>query len=174
MLRHEKRPVLLLALLLACGTPSEPSEPSDQLIRTDHAVYELRSTEYGLEVEIPFTFENRTGRTVYVVNCHEHTTRLLEKRVDGEWVHAWAGAVPLCLSSPIVIAPEATYRDTLQVFAGNPSNNMFPKFEVQEASGTYRLVWYGVLRNYDHDRQGFGDPVPLAQRISNTFQLERE
>ncbi len=70
-----------------------------------------------------------------------------------------------------VIAPRATYADTLRVFAGYPTNNTYPKFNVQEIDGVYRLVWQGV-HNYDVNRPGVS--LPIEDGISNIFLLRVE
>lgn len=169
-------PILALAVLLAaCSDPLEPpARDSDPPLQTSRLVYELRSTDQGLEAEIPFTYTNETGRTVYVVNCNKIAPPALEKQVDGEWVHAWSAVVPLCLSAPIVIGPGQMHKNTIAFFAGHPSNNVYPKFRVDEVEGIYRLVWHDVVHNYNPDRPGFGDPLVLEERISNAFLLEKE
>lgn len=176
MLREAiRRAPLAACIAVACGVPLEviTREP-DRPIQTDRLGYELRSGEGGYEVEIPFAYTNRTGETVYVVNCNRSLAISLEKEVAGEWVRAWTPVAPLCLSEPIAIPAGATYEDTLAVFAGHPSNDVHPKFAGDgEPEGTYRLVWYGLVHDYDPDRPGFGEPVPPEGTVSNRFALER-
>lgn len=95
----------------------------------------------------------------------------MEKFVDGAWIQAWSAIVPQCLSSPIVIPAGQQYQGTIQLFAGYPTNNVYPKFNTPEASGEYRLVWSGVLTSFDAGANPFGEAVPLEQRISNAFTL---
>jgi hypothetical protein len=71
-----------------------------------------------------------------------------------------------------VIRPGATYADTLRVFAGKPASDVYPQFTVPEVEGIYRLVWGSVVHDYNDRRQGFGEPLPLAERISNPFLLK--
>lgn len=170
-------PVAALAAALAlaaagCSTPRDPGgDDGASPLRTDRTAYTLERTARGLEVDIPFTFTNTTGRTVYVVNCNGIAPPSLVKREGRDWVTAWSPAVPLCLSPPIVIEAGTTYADTLDVVAGAPGSNVQPQFMVDEVEGTYRLVWGGVVYDYDADRQGFGEPVPAELRVSNTFVL---
>ncbi len=171
---HPRRTVPILgAFVLACNAQVTPRPPdAASPIRTDRAEYTARRVADGVEVEIPFTYTNRTGRTVYVVNCNGIAPPGLQKRVDGEWMRAWSAAVPLCLSPPIVIGAGRTYTDTLRVFAGTPSSGVAPVLEVEEVEGVYRLVWENVVHDYDDARPGFGEPLPLEARISNPFRLE--
>lgn len=168
--------VLGLAMLVgACASPLEAPESDEGLpIQTDRLVYELRRTDRELLGEISFAFTNRTGKTVYVVNCNGVAPPSLEKLVDGEWVPAWSAVVPACLSAPIVIEPGKTYTSTLEVYAGLPGMRIAPIFEVAEIEGTYRLVWHPLVHDYDSDRPGFGVEVPLEQRTSNPFVLKEE
>ena len=146
---------------------------TDAALRTDRTEYRLQDTGIGLEGRIPFTFTNRTGGAVYVVNCNGNTPPALQKRIDGRWVHAWSPVVSLCLSPPIVIGAGATYADTLWVSAGHPGNNFYPKFEVLAVAGTYRLIWPNVLKSYDDSRSPFGESLPLQERVSNPFEITR-
>ncbi len=159
--------------VVSCASIMEPPATSEAPIRTDRDRYTVRSTEQGLEVKIAFTYVNRTGKTVFVTNCRGIAPPSLEKWDGSEWVHAWAPAVPLCLSPPIVIRPGETHTDTLHVVAGTPGGNVEPTFRVDEIEGSYRLVWHGVVHDYDANRQGFGNPLPLEERVSNVFKLER-
>lgn len=45
----------------------------------------LHETSGGwmLRVEIPYTYQNTTGETIYLVNCRQAVEASLEKRVDG-------------------------------------------------------------------------------------------
>lgn len=156
----------------ACGRGGDLLLPSEQAVfATDAPEHTLTRTDRGLEGDIAFTFRNPLPGNVYVVNCNGIAPPLLEKKVGDDWVVAWGAAVPDCLSDPIVIRPGATYRDTLEVFAGLPGSNYYPKFEVAEVEGVYRLRWEKALTSFDPDRYPFGEPVPLAIRTSREFVL---
>lgn len=164
---------LLAPLALACGLPLDPERETDRPLQTDRLTYTLETVDLGLEVLIPFTYTNRTGDTVFVVNCNGNAPPSLEKHESGDWVPAWGAVVDLCLSPPIVIAPGEAYTDTLEVFGGFPDSDAHPQFTVDDVEGVYRLLWR-PLHDYDPDRQGFGEPVPLDDRISNRFRLRLE
>lgn len=174
--------VLLVGLSACKGAVDGPgAETSDVVVqdsasafRTDALAYTLRATSAGLEGEIPFVFTNPTEGPVYIVNCNGSTSLQLEKLVEGNWVEAWSPAIPQCLSTPIVVQPGEEYRDTVRVFGGRPSTNVYPKFDVAEIPGVYRLVWSDVLRSYDDRSYPFGEALPAEQRTSNRFALTLE
>lgn len=174
MLRNQTRIILPLVLLLgACTNMLEPPLREEAApLQTDRLEYEVRRADGQLSVAIPFTYRNETGRTVYVVNCKRQVPPSLEKYVGGEWVHAWSPVVLDCLGPPIVIEPGATYADSLRVMAWKQGGNAYPQFEVAEVEGIYRLVWGPLVHDYDDRRQGFGEPVPLEERVSNAFLLK--
>jgi hypothetical protein len=137
---------------------------------TDRAQYTLRATSGGLEVSIPFTFTNRTGRRIHVLNCLGIAPPHLERWVADRWVFAWGMATPDCVSVPIPIPAGATYADTLPVFHGG--GNVLPQFSVQPLDGTYRLVWEAVRWSEDGSLFAIGDTLPLSLRASNTFSIQ--
>lgn len=96
------------------------------------------------------------------------TSVVLEKVIDGKWKGVWSPILPLCLSPPITVPGSGgTYRSSLWVFGGYPGTNTAPKFSISDIPGTYRAVWYGVLRSYED--APFGPPLELANRVSNRF-----
>jgi hypothetical protein len=95
----------------------------------------------------------------------------LEKVVNDAWTLAWSAVIPLCLSDPIVVSPDATYRDSLYLFGGYPGTNVFPKFAVGEIPGVYRIVWRDILSSYNDRARPFGEQLALTYRISNRFVL---
>jgi hypothetical protein len=137
--------------------------------RTDRAQYTLTATSGGLETSISFTYTNRTGRRIHVLNCNRIAPPHLEKRVGDTWAFAWGMATPDCVSVPIPIPYLATYRDTLPVFHGLGA--VHPKFETAPLDGTYRLVWDAIRWNNDGSLFSIGDTLPLALRVSNTFRI---
>ena len=174
------RSIVLLcsAALLACGDPTGPGE-YDALgepagfFRTSSTGYRLESGEIAAKGEIPFSYKNTTGRTLYIVNCRGEVPPSLEKLEDDEWVHAWSAVTMRCLSAPVVIGPGETYRDTLRVWgAWHDVERYGPNFEVPEVEGRYRLVWHHVLWSFDANAQGFGPEIPKELRVSNEFVID--
>lgn len=140
--------------------------------RTDSGRYTLGIQEGVATLEIPFTFRNHTGRTIYVVNCNGLAPPVLEKREGERWVVAYVPAVPACLSPAIEIRDHETYHGTVHVQAWLPASLHRPKFEVDELEGTYRLVWHGVLYDFDPNRYPFGEEVELELRTGEEFFID--
>jgi len=147
-------------------------DDSEVAFRTDRTSYALEATEMGVRVDIPFSYTNRTGQDVYVVNCNGIAPPLLEKWAEGRWEIAWVPMVPDCLSPPIVIRDGSAHRDTLRVFAGYGSVDIYPEFQIGERAGRYRLVWERVLWSFDAGAYPFGEKLPSELRISNDFTID--
>ncbi len=130
-------------------------------IQTDSSVYHVR-TAGGYQATIVLTYTNPTAAPVYIASCGGPHPPLIEKWENGEWVTAYNPPVPLCYSPPVEIQPGQAYTYTYRVIVGLPADNAYPKFQVSEIPGTYRLRW--LLRGPDA-------PLPLEQTISNTFEL---
>ena len=177
--RWARAPLLALLLhLTGCDSPTvtlseerlPPTEVADPLIQTDARSYELTVGPDWYSVNVPYTFDNRTGGAVYLVNCQGGFRQNLQRWDGKQWVDAWSPVLLACLSEPIVIAAGASFADALAVWGGAPSSNFSPRFEPEYPSGTYRVVWHDALSTYQ-DRVPFGEPIPLDARVSNTFEL---
>lgn len=167
-------------VLAACGSADLLGVSGDPLlsggdapIRTDSSVYHLRTTPEAHELTIGVRFVNPTSAPAYIPTCQGTNPPTLE-RWDGEkWVTAFSPVVLLCLGPPVVIGAGESYDYTFRVLASRRPNT-YPRFEVAEIPGTYRLVW-GILGSWrpDGPEPGIGDPLPLAQRVSNTFTIAK-
>jgi hypothetical protein len=162
----------VLGSLLACSSPFGVDRDGETLLQTEELEYRLRETLSGLRVEIPYTFSNRTGSRVYLVNCRGDVSPSLERKHGFQWVHGWASVKLMCLSSPVVIEPGAEYRDTLRVIAWRFGSNNGPRFETEEIEGVYRLRWDQALSSFDPNQYPFGEDIPLDSRVSNSFVLK--
>ena len=158
---------------LGCYTITGLSD-EERLIQTESLVYELQPDWIGLRTEIPYAFTNRTGRTIYLVNCNGAFSIHLE-REDGEgWRTAWSPIRAACLSAPIVIEENAVFHDTLHVWGAPPdSTNWSPNFDIDDPSGVYRIVWGTGVGSYDEDASPHGPLIMLEWRVSNRFTLQR-
>lgn len=166
--------IATLALLDCRSGQEQITRDVGALFQTDSLRYTLRAQSIGFDGEIGLTFTNRTGGTVYIVNCNEATAVSLEKRVAGQWETVWSPPIPLCLSQPITIAAGATYRTRIWIFGGYPGVNSYPKFSTTDIAGEYRAVWGQVLSSYQSDSLPFGTPLPTDRRVSNRFMLATE
>jgi len=161
----------VISILLAassCTTTTAPANPP--LLRTEVLTVELVRTGDRFAATIPYTFTNRTGGPVYLVNCEGAFAFGLERRDEEGWTTAWSPILPACLSPPIVIAEDEVWADTMDVYGSVPGTNSYPQFDVADPAGMYRIVW-SALSSYSDDYPSFGRLLPLSQRLSNSFQI---
>jgi len=158
---------------LACGGPREPARDADALLQTSSLRYELHREELGWRVTVPYTFRNDTGGPVYLPNCEGDIRPLLQVERNGAWFDAWRPFTVKCQSPPVAIPAGDTLADTLRVFGAPAGSNLVPAFAFEDVEGVYRLLWYQAVSSAD---EGVVDPdalLPLPQRVSNRFLLER-
>ena len=171
MSHRDLRPALLvvgICFLPACSSTNAPDPP---LLQTDSLVVRLVREGDLLRTSIPYTFTNRTGGPVYLLNCRGRFGLHLEREDAGGWTLAWSPVSLACLSPPIVIDEAEVWVDTLDVVAGIPDSNAWPRFDIADPAGTYRIVWGAAFSSYRPDGPPWGRPLPWAERVSNTFQL---
>jgi hypothetical protein len=142
------------------------------LFQTDSLAYTLRTGDLVAGV-INVTLTNRTAGPIYIVNCNGHTGVSLERRVNGQWQSVWSPAIPLCLSTPIVVPVGGSLQRRVGIQPTRVGTNDFPEWPARTIAGEYRLVWPSVLSSLVG--QGpFGDPLPLEARVSNRFTLSAQ
>lgn len=167
------RPWAALGLLLgiyACGSGTDLPRDVEPLLQTESLEYELSAGSIALSTEIPYSFENRTGGVVYLVNCNGHFALVLQRLEGEQWVTAWGPVLNDCLSPPIVIAQGEVFADTVHVWGALPGTNAYPRFDVAQPAGVYRILWVDALASFQ-DHLPFGPQVPEEYRISNRFFL---
>lgn len=174
-MRFDARICLILIAATSCLEPSAPAsslsvQTGSAAIQTDADAYDLRAGPIGYTATIGFVFTNRRQTPVYVANCGGDAPPGLERFRNGEWVRAWTPVVRLCLSPSIVIEAGKKYQGELDLFAGYPDGNTYPKFKTAPIPGVYRLVWDFLLSSHDSRDYPY-DPLPLDERVSNSFTL---
>jgi hypothetical protein len=177
------RIALLLTLMLACSrrgeTPSvktaapavkAPSAPAAP-IRTDRSSYILKNGPHGPEATIVATLRAPADQALYIVNCNGQSSATLQRKVGDAWEYAWVITMNACLSPPIVVPPggEHTARIHLHEHSGSVTD---PRRGRMIESGTYRVVWTGVLTSFDANAREFGPELPLEQRVSAPITIE--
>lgn len=150
-------------VLIGCDSGTGPENGAAPAIRTDRAEYIVQGTASGWRAEIPYTFTNLTGETVYVPNCAGVVPLRLDRWQDWTWDPEWEPMLPLCLSVPIPIESGGTVQDTVHFSAG------YSRMPAGTVEGTYRIVWTSALR--DFTPEAGGHVIALRDRTSNAFRL---
>jgi hypothetical protein len=168
--------IVSVTLLGGCALRDSPLEPSAAVrngtpwLQTDRAEYVLREEGQVLAVDFELVYENRLDQAVAVPTCHSPMRPIVERRVGGEWVHAWSPVELMCITSPLVIPAGGSYRFRYPVRLGMWDLESWPRSSEGGINGTHRLVWFVGA----HDRRadnGLGAPLPLEYRVSNEFVL---
>jgi hypothetical protein len=180
--------LVLVLLLTACTRPVEtaavetaapakvpapvntPPPPPAAAIRTDRTSYVLTNGPQGPEATIVATLRAPADQTLYILNCNGASGLTLQRRKGEEWVYSWIVGMNACMSAPIVLPPggEHTGRIFLHERGGEVPAPVGGKLE----SGTYRVVWTGVLNTFDANKEGWGTEAPLEQRVSAPFTIQ--
>lgn len=143
-----------------CESPTEVGSHALQTEGTSFRLAKVRLSQgEGHDVRIPYTFTNRTGSAVLLLNCLGGFSHSLEMQRAGEWVEAWLSAECAMESPDIVIEPDEVYSDTVWA-TGTPDELIPPPDE----STPYRIRW-----NAGHFSPG--KHLPLEERVSNPFTL---
>jgi hypothetical protein len=162
--------LLALVVMASCmsGTGPLPIRDTSAPFQTDSLVLQLDSTQVGYMGTLTGGYTNHRASPVYIVNCGGQTGLEFEKLIQDTWTPVWGPFVFDCLSPPIVIMPDSTYRFSLHVFAGYRGTHNYPQFSVDKVEGTYRAVWSEVLGT---EPAPGGPPLPPEERRSNVFVI---
>ncbi|HVG24481.1 MAG TPA: hypothetical protein VND45_10030 [Thermoanaerobaculia bacterium] len=148
--------------------PRAPVRQPPAPVRTDRSAYVLAHGPDGLQATIVTTLRAPAGHAVYILNCNGASGVTLQRKTGDAWVYSWVVGMSACMSPPIVVPPggEHTARLSLHDRAGAVPGG--GKLE----SGTYRVVWSGVLASFDASVRGLGPELPLEQRVSAPIIIE--
>jgi hypothetical protein len=173
--------LLLVLVLVACDrrveapapavkTESKPPSPAAP-VRTDRSSYVLTNGPQGPEATIVSTLRAPSDRPVYITNCNGATGVTLQRKAGDEWVYAWVITMNACLSPPIVVPAGGEHTASIYLHEHSGAVVDPPRARMIE-SGTYRVVWTGVLTSFDPNARGFGPELPLEQRVSAPIAIE--
>jgi hypothetical protein len=160
----------VLSVCAGCNQKQPPRSEEAALFRTDSQSYTLRPSEMGYEAWINVEFTNRNADTVYFMNCNGVTGVMFEKVVDSTWRTAWIPGMNACMSPPIVVPPASTHTFPTHAFVARRDRVQAGELSIDDAPGTYRIVWPHTVTSYQSSPP-FGDSLPFARRVSNTFTL---
>src|SRR5690606_36895358 len=125
--------------------------------------YHVTATDAWYAVTIQVSFKNPTRGEVHIPSCHGAHPPVVEKLGSKGWVTVYSPVLPLCAGPPVRVASGAEYSISYGVIAGRLPNT-FPRLDVDEISGMYRLNWRAL-------RTKSGSSLPELYRTSNPFQL---
>jgi hypothetical protein len=149
--------------------PAPASTPAAP-IRTDRTSYVLANGAQGPEATIVATLRAPADRTLYILNCNGASGLTLQRRRGDEWVWSWVVGMNACLSPPIVVPPGGEH--TSQIYLHERAGAVPGPAGGRLESGTYRVVWTGVLTAFDANKRGFGPELPLEERVSASIAIE--
>ena len=168
--------------LVLFEAPRMSETPSTPFITTDLDVYEAEigemvvqsDTIWYVELTIPMTYTNRSGEVVWLTSCGQdyiHPPRL-ERRVDGAWETAYEPPHRACGGPSIRLEPGASHSYEFRIRGHDPHSaaRVQPVWYPDQVAGEYRINWWkSLVLVTGQDR--LPDPVPLEERISNTFRI---
>ncbi|MEA2489799.1 MAG: hypothetical protein QOH21_1591 [Acidobacteriota bacterium] len=147
--------------------PAAPAAP----IRTDRSSYVFTNGPQGPEATIVATLRAPADRTLYILNCNGASGVTLQRKGGQAWVYSWVIGMNACLSPPIVVPPGGEH--TAPIYLHERSGAVTdPAGGRMIRSGTYRVVWTGVLTAFDSNKRGFGPELPLEQRVSAPITIQ--
>lgn len=168
--RDGETPVVQTASPVQTPAPAKPPVVPDMPIRTDRSSYVVTNGKQGPEATVVATLRAPADQTLYILNCNGATGLTMQRKKGDEWVYAWVISMAACMSPPIVVQPggEHTGRLYLHERAGAVPEPVGGRLE----SGTYRVVWTGVLTAFDSNKEGYGPELPMEKRVSAPFTIE--
>jgi hypothetical protein len=169
--------LVLMLLLAACAgdvettatvAPPAPAKPAAP-IRTDRSSYAFTNGPQGPEATIVATLRAPAGKTLYILNCNGASGLTLQRKEGEQWVYSWVIGMNACASPPIVVPPGGEH--TAPIYLHERSGAVTdPEGGKMIRSGTYRVVWTGVLTAVDAN--GRGPEAPLEERVSAPFTIQ--
>jgi hypothetical protein len=173
MVRAQLRTAALALMLAACAMhdgvlqPTASLEPGAAWLRTEQTEYVVGVAGGWLTIDFDLTYTNGMSTAVSVPSCHTPVRPMLQKQVDGDWVHAHSAIELMCITPPLVIPAGGTHRFRYTLRADEWDLQRWPGAHDGDIAGTYRLVWL-VGRAAGSDR---GAALPIERRVSNTFTV---
>lgn len=148
-------------------------------IETDRQSYTPEAFDDHLRYTIEVSYTNTTGASVYLVPCSVTPPPplfRLEHFDAGRWRSNYH---PVCRTGPgpipaTEVKPNEGFTTdvTLDVYTfRTPENYGYPLLGTDIMAGVNRLV-FDIVASVDEQGVANDDPLPLEQRVSNTFFLE--
>lgn len=174
---------IALALLLgACKSEAPPVQvpPPERPavavqrapVETDRPRYVMQEGPFGPETTIVSTYTAPSNQDVYLINCNGAFAVGLQRPKGDQWEHVWAPGMNACMSAPIVIRAGESRQSTIVVDSGADAAVSSRQSETKIGTGTYRVIWHGLLGSYDANASPPGTDLPVEQRVSAPIVIE--
>jgi hypothetical protein len=154
------------------GAARPVGDSSDAAPLSTVTLVTLERSGEGYMARFPYTFTNRFGAPIYLVNCNGDISPSLQRRVGEAWEDWWIPMMNGCLSPPVVVKAGGTLSDSAWVGIRPDDGRYYSELIAGGDSTLYRLVWHQALASFDAAARPFGPTVPLEHRVSNAFRLE--
>lgn len=146
--------------------PEPPAVVKRAPVTTDRQRYALQDGAFGPETMIVSTYTAPATHDVYLLNCNGAFGVGLQRPVGDQWEHIWSPGMNACMSPPIVIRAGETHQSTVVVQSSVNAAVSSRATEAKIDTGTYRVVWQGLLTSFDPNTPAYGPELPLEQRVS--------
>jgi hypothetical protein len=177
---------LALAVVLgACAREEAPVQPQPPTVTerpavavkrapvvTDRQRYTMQEGPFGPETTIVSTYTAPADHDVYLLNCNGAFAVGLQRPVGERWEHVWLPAMNACMSAPIVIRAGESRQATIVADSGVDAAVSSRQTETKIGTGTYRVVWHGLLGSYEPKASPPGTDLPIDQRVSAPIFIE--
>lgn len=169
--------IALAVVLAACEReqpqpPVQPERPAAAVavkrapVETDRPRYAMQEGPFGPETTIVSTYTAPADRDVYLLNCNGGFAVGLQRPNGDQWEHVWAPGMSACMSPPIVIRAGESHQATIVVDSGADASVSSRMTETKIATGTYRVIWHGLLGSFEPNASPPGTDLPVEQRVS--------
>ncbi|HYC87967.1 MAG TPA: hypothetical protein VEO54_02050 [Thermoanaerobaculia bacterium] len=156
--------------------PRAPERPAVAVPRapvvTDRQRYAMQEGPFGPETTIVSTYTAPADRDVYLLNCNGAFAVGLQRPAGEQWEHVWLPGMNACMSAPIVIRAGESHQATIVADSGVDAAVSSRQTETKIGTGTYRVVWHGLLGSYEPDKSPPGAHLPIEQRVSAPIFIE--
>ena len=166
---------LLVAGVVACSR--EPQDPGraafPAAIATDATRYVLQPAAIGDTARLVATLSAPPDTTLHLLHCNGAISWGLQRREATGWTNAWVAETNGCLSAPRVVPAGGAHAETLVIVSRALDPPLPGPVRSDVPPGTYRVVWFGVLTEFDVDRRPHGPELALERRVSAPFTIAR-
>jgi hypothetical protein len=153
--------------------PERPAAPVERKpVETDRPRDVLQEGPFGPETTIVSTYTAPAEHDVYLLNCNGGFSVGLQRQAGDQWEHVWAPGMNACMSPPIVIRAGESHQTTIVVDSGADAAVSSRQSDTKIGTGTYRVIWHGLLGSFDPNASPPGTDLPVEQRVSAPIFIE--